>query len=93
MSFINTEKTLKIGKHYQYQDESLTGFGDKEIIEVTLLKDNSDKEYWRLVFKPLSDVPEEFELDKKGNFEVVMMKGDFYYPGMPRIWDEGEYSY
>lgn len=82
MSFINTQEPLKVGGHYQYQSDRFTDFGEKELIDVELVKDTSTKDRWIFTFK---------NLDTGKRFKVEMAKGDFYYGGMPRIWDEGEY--
>lgn len=90
-SYDCTSEGIKVGGHYQYQPDRLSDFTEKEILEVELVKDESDDKDYHHTFKPLEEVPEDFELDKDGTFEVIMMKGDFYFPGMTRIWDEGEY--
>lgn len=82
MGFINTAEPLKIGSHYQYQGDRFTDFGVKEITEVELVKDTSDDQYYKLTFK---------DLDTGKKFKVVQAKGDYYYSGMPRLWDEREY--
>ena len=83
MGFVNTkDKKLEVGGHYQYQEDRLTDFGSKSIQEVELIEDNSNNEYYKLKLK---------DLDDGEIFEVEMAKGNFYYGGMPRIWDEGEY--
>jgi len=87
---ICTKEPLKIGGRYQYK-EGLTGFGDAQFLEVELIEDNSDKDYYRYKFKPLSELPNGWNLNRKGLFEVELAKGDYYYSGMPRIYDEGEY--
>ena len=80
--FLNTAEEPKVGKQYEYQFDRLTDFGEKEVIEVELVKDQSDKEYYKFTFKNL-------ETGKK--FKIVQAKGDYYYGGMPRLWDQGEY--
>lgn len=90
-SYICTKEPLKVGGHYEYQPDRLSDFSEKEVLLVELVKDESDEKYYKHTFKPLEDVPEDFELEKDGTFQVEMMKGDFYFPGMTRIWDEGEY--
>ncbi|MCP6727627.1 MAG: hypothetical protein KJI69_06470 [Patescibacteria group bacterium] len=83
MSFLNTKnKELKVGEQYQYQSGRLTDFGEKVIQNVTLIEDNSTEE--RYVLKFQDDDTEEI-------FDVEMLKGSFYYGGMPRIWDKDEY--
>ena len=90
-NYVCTKEPLKVGGRYQYQDDRLTDFGAKEILEVELVKDESDGKYYRHTFKPLEDVDDDFELDDNGTFTVEMMTGNFYFPGMARVWDEGEY--
>lgn len=84
MSFINTEEPLEIGKNYQYKEGS-------DIVDVELVEDNSDDKMWRFVFMPLHPYPEYWEMADDEKLEVEMMKGNFYFPTMPRIWDEDEY--
>lgn len=82
MSFINTKEYPKVGKIYEYQSDRLTDFGEKEIILVEVVKDTSNDDYYQFIFKNLAT-------GKK--FKVVQAKGNYYYSGMPRLWDEGEY--
>jgi hypothetical protein len=81
-SFINTAEPPEVGKQYQYQSDRITDFGEKELIDVILVKDQSDKNYYKYTFK---------NMETGKNFKVVQAKGDYYYGGMPRLWDEGEY--
>ncbi|MEK9206992.1 MAG: hypothetical protein AAB922_00800 [Patescibacteria group bacterium] len=82
-SYACTKEEPKVGGHYQYQSDRITDFGEKELIEVELVKDQSDDKYYKHTFLNL-------ETGKK--FKIVQAKGDYYYGGMPRLWDEGEYS-
>ena len=87
--FINTEKPLKLNEEYQYKE---SGF----IADVKLVEDASDNEYWKFGFKILSAThdPYSFDmLDDDGILRITMLKGNFYYPTMPRIWDKDEYAF
>ena len=83
MSFINTKnKELKVGEEYQYQSDRITDFGKKTIQNVILVEDNSTEERHILKFQ---------DIDTDECFDADMLKGNFYYSGMPRIWDKDEY--
>jgi len=93
MSFINTKEPLKVGEEYQYK-EGLTGFGDDIIANVVLIEDRSDDKDWKFVFKILQASEDCSDwLNEEGLLESEMLKGDFYFSGMPRIWDKDEYDY
>lgn len=84
MSFVNTkDKKLVVGEEYQYQSDRLSDFTRKNIEIVVLLKDNSDEKYYKLKL---------MNVDTKEQFDIEMLKGNFYYAGMPRLWDKDEYS-
>lgn len=83
MSFNNTGKEFEVGKTYQFQGDRLTDFGQKTIQTVELLEDNSTETRYKLKFKDLQDGEV---------FETEMLKGNFYFSGMPRVWPDGEYS-
>lgn len=83
MGFLNTkDKKLKVGEEYQYQGERVGDFERKEIHQVMLIEDNSTKDMYKLKIK--------FEDGEVMALEVG--KGDFYFPGMARLWDKDEYA-
>ena len=81
-SYDCTKDGAKVGGHYQFQSDRITDFGEKELIDVELVKDTSDKEYYNHTFK---------DLNTGKKFKITQAKGNYYYGGMPRLWDEGEY--